>query len=166
MNDIYGLYDDPDVAQRAVDRLRADGIADSRIVVISSEPFEHHPFMAREHSTAIFRIAAVGGVVGFIFGYWLTSTTQMLWPINTSGMPIVSGIPNAIVIFELTMLGAILATVATLLASAGLPSWRRRMYDAEVSDGYILVGVESAAAETIDTLRRTLESAGGRVKVT
>jgi len=164
MSHVYGLYNDPDIAQRAVDQLRADGIADNRIVVISSEPFEHHQFMAREHSTAIFRIAAAGGIVGFIFGYWLTSTTQLLWPINTSGMPIVSWFPNAIVLFELTMLGAILATVATLLVSAGLPSWRRRIYDAEVSDGYILVGVESPAVDTIDALRRTLESAGGRVK--
>jgi hypothetical protein len=79
-------------------------------------------------------------------------------------MPIVSGIPNAIVIFEVTMLGAILATVGTLLVTAGLPAWRSRMYDAEVSDGYILVGVENPAADAVDHLRRTLASAGGRVK--
>lgn len=165
MTSIYGLYEDPDVAQRAVDRLRASGIADREIVVISSEPFEEHDFTKRDHSTAIFRCAAVGGAVGLAFGYWLTSTTQMLWPLNTSGMPIVSTIPNAIVIFELTMLGAILATVTTLFVSAGLPTWRPRMYDAEVSDGYILVGVENPAADSVDGLRRTLEALGGRVKI-
>jgi hypothetical protein len=164
VSSIYGLYPDADMAQRAVDRLRAGGIPDSDIVVISSEPFEEHDFTRRDHSSAIYRIAAGGGVLGFIFGYWLTSTTQMLWPINTSGMPIVAGFPNAIVIFELTMLGAILATVATLFAGAGLPSWRRRIYDAEVSDGYILVGVENPAAAVLDSLRETLQAVGGRVK--
>ena len=165
MTAIYGLYPDPDLAQRAVDQLHARGVSDRDIVVISSEPFEEHAFTKREHSNAIYRIAAGGGVVGFAFGYWLTATTQMLWPISTSGMPIVSGFPNAIVIFELTMLGAILATVATLLVGAGLPSWRRRIYDAEVSDGYILVGVENPSADLLDSLRQTLEAVGGRVKV-
>jgi hypothetical protein len=165
VSSIYGLYPDPDVAQGAVDRLRASGIPDSDIVVISSEPFEEHNFTWRDHSNAIYRIAAGGGVLGFLFGYWLTSTTQMLWPINTSGMPIVASIPNAIVIFELTMLGAILATVTTLLVGAGLPSWRRRIYDVEVSDGYILVGVENPSADVLDSLRQTLEAVGGRVKV-
>jgi hypothetical protein len=36
---IYGLYDDPEVAQRAVDGLRAAGADDADIVVMSSEPF-------------------------------------------------------------------------------------------------------------------------------
>lgn len=166
MSAIYGLYQDPDVAQRAVDQLKATGVDDREIVVISSEPFDHHAFFTREHSSSIYRVAALGGLVGFVFAYWLVSTTQQLWPINTAGMPIVSTIPNAIIYFELTMLGAILATVATLLVSAGLPSWRPRIYDAEVSDGYILVGVENPASGSIDALRHALESLGGRVKNT
>ena len=52
--------------------------------------------------------------------------------------------PNLIIIFEMTMLSAILATVVTLLVSAGIPSRGGKIYDPEVSDGYILVGVENA----------------------
>ena len=44
------LYDDPDVAQRAVDGLRAAGAADGDIVVMSSEPFEEHEFGQRDQS--------------------------------------------------------------------------------------------------------------------
>jgi len=161
---VYGLYPDPDQAQRAVEELRRTGISDDAIVVISSEPFEEYEFSRRDHATWMYWIAGGGGALGFMFAWWLTSTTQQLWPINTSGMPIVSGMPNAIVIFEVTMLGAILATVTTLLVTAGLPAWGRRMYDAEVSDGYILVGVENPAADAVDNLRRTLASMGGRVK--
>ena len=41
------------------------------------------------------------------------------------------------------MLSAIIATVITLLVTAGMPSRGGKMYDPEVSDGYILVGVEN-----------------------
>ena len=164
MRAVYGLYPDPDQAQRAVDGLRLAGVADRAIVVISSEPFEEYEFSRRDHATWMYWIAGCGAALGLAFAWWLTSTTQQLWPINTGGMPIVSGMPNAIVIFEVTMLGAILATVTTLLVTAGLPAWGQRMYDAEVSDGYILVGVENPAADAVDDLRRTLALTGGRVK--
>ena len=93
----------------------------------------------------------------------LLVTTQNAWPMVTSGMPIVAWWPNLIIMFELTMLGAILATVLTLFVTALVP--RRdlpRFYDPEVADGYILVGVEDAQdeARTADVLA----SMGGRVK--
>jgi hypothetical protein len=44
--------------------------------------------------------------------------------------------------FELTMLGAILATVLALLITAELPAPRPRVYDPEVSNGKIMVAVE------------------------
>ncbi|MGH9383242.1 MAG: quinol:electron acceptor oxidoreductase subunit ActD [Vicinamibacterales bacterium] len=164
MSAVYGLFDDPDRAQRAFDRLRRSGIDERAIVVISSEPFEDYAFSRRDHATWMYWIAGGGGAVGLWFAWWLTSTTQRLWPLNTGGMPIVSWMPNAIVLFEMTMLGAILATVATLLVTARLPAFADQIYDAEVSDGYILVGVENPAAGSVDALRQTLEWAGGRVK--
>jgi hypothetical protein len=109
-------------------------------------------------------IAGGGGVLGLAAAWLLTSTTQQLWPLNTGGMPIVSWVPNAIVLFEMTMLGAIVATVVTLLVTAGLPAFANQLYDPEVSDGYILVGIERPAADRVDALRQTLEAAGGRVK--
>ncbi len=67
----------------------------------------------------------------------------MSWPLKTAGMPIVPLWTNLIIIFEMTMLSAIIATVITLLITAGLPSRGGKLYDPEVSDGYILVGVEN-----------------------
>lgn len=165
MTPIYGLYDDPDVAQRAVDALRAAGTADADIVVMSSEPFEEHEFSHRDSATWLHWVAGVGGVAGCAFGAWLTSTTQRAWPLVTSGMPIVAPWPNLIVIFELTMLGAIVATIVALLVSTKLPRRLPAFYDPEVSNGYILVGVERPADKG-DAIARALESAGpGRVKI-
>jgi hypothetical protein len=164
MKAVYGLYPDPDLAQCAVDNLRAAGVADADIVVISSEPFDHYEFGHRDEKTVMPWIAMGGGLFGMGFGGWLTSTTQQLWPLKTSGMPIVSMWPNIVVIFELTMLGAIVASVITLLVTAKLPSRGGKLYDPEVSDGYILVGVEDASDAT--RLESALAIDGGRVKTT
>ena len=53
MKAIYGLYTDPHVAQQAVDNLRAAGVADADITVISSEPFDHFEFGHRDAKTAM-----------------------------------------------------------------------------------------------------------------
>lgn len=166
MTAIYGLYDDPDVAQRAVDGLRAAGAPDAGIVVMSSEPFEEHAFGQRDHATWMPWIALLGGVIGGGLGHWLTSASQRAWPIVTSGMPIVAPWPNLIVIFEMTMLGAIVASVVTLLVTARLPGRLPRLYDPEVSNGYILVGMQRPAVDLQPRLTAALEGAGsGRVRV-
>lgn len=162
MKAVYGLYDNPDAAQGAVNALRAAGVADGEILVMSSEPFEEYEFSHRDKATWLHGIAGAGGAAGLAFGYWLTSTTALLWPLKTSGMPIVAGWPTAVVIFELTMLGAMLATVTTLLITAKLPRRGPRLYDPEVSDGYILVGVENPRDAA--RLEPALAVGGGRVK--
>ncbi len=165
MTALYALYDDPHAVQRAVDGLRAAGLADADIVVMSSEPFEEYEFSHRDSANWLRWIAGFGGVTGLGVAYWLTSYTQQAWPLVTSGMPIVSPWPNLIVIFEMTMLGAILATVVTLLITAKLPSRLPRLYDPEVTNGYILVGVQQPAADLTPTLTAALERAGeGRIR--
>ena len=165
MKALYALYTDPDAVQRAVDGLRSAGVAEREIVVMSSEPFEEYEFSHRDSATWLHWIAGLGGVLGLTAGYWLTRTTQMLWPLKTSGMPIVSPWPNLIVIFEMTMLGAILATVVTLLITAKLPSRLPHLYDPEVTNGYILVGVQQPSIDLAPRMTAALESAGqGRIK--
>ncbi len=163
MRAVYGLYPDPESAQQAVDNLRAAGVADADITVMSAEPFEQFEFGHRDAATSMPWFAVAGGLIGMTSGYLLTSLTQMAWPLRTAGMPIVSNWPNLIVIFELTMLGAIVASVLTLLVSARLPSRGGKMYDPEISDGYILVGVENPSDAA--RLEPALAVGGGRVKI-
>lgn len=160
---VYALFADPDAVQRAVNGLRAAGVAQNDIAVMSSEPFEEHEFSHRDAATWMPWIAVAGGATGLAAATALAVFTQTAWPIVTSGMPIVSWWPNLIIMFEMTMLGAILATVATLLVTALAPGRSRvRFYDREVSDGYILVGVEDAKDEA--RTAEVLASMGGRVK--
>ena len=105
-------------------------------------------------------IACAGGLIGFALSTGLAYLTETDWPLPTGGMPIVSWWPNLIVMFELTMLGAILATVITLFITAKLPSRESKLYDPQVSDGKILVGVEHPDAGALPQIERALLAAG------
>ena len=155
MKAVYALYPDPDSAQLAVGSLRAAGVADRDIIVISSEPFEEYEFSHRDKATWIFWIAAAGGVLGLGFGYWLTTMTERSWPLPTGAMPIVALWPNLVIMFELTMLFAILATIITLLIAAQIPRRLPKLYDPGVSYGRILVGLEDPPIPH-DALERAL----------
>jgi hypothetical protein len=147
MSGVYGLYADGEAAQRAVNALRSAGVDERKIEVMSSEPMEHFEFGQMNRATRIWYIASVGGLVGLLFSAWLTRMTELAWPLPTGNMPIVAWWPNLIVMFELTMLGAILATVGTLAVAGGLLRRRPAFYDPQVGQGNILVGVEHASGD-------------------
>jgi hypothetical protein len=162
MSALYSLYGDGGAAQRAVDALRGAGIRDADITIASAEPMEHYEFGEIDRATRIWYIAAAGGAIGLAFGTWLTRMTEVAWPLPTGNMPIVSWWPNLIVMFELTMLGAILATVGTLVVTAGLLRRTPSLYDPRVTtEGKILVGV--ADPRDASAVERALRGAGGEV---
>jgi Ni/Fe-hydrogenase subunit HybB-like protein len=143
---LYALYPGGAAAQRAVDRLRAIGLAAREITVLSSEPMDEYEFADRDRSTWMWWIASGGGLAGMAFGLALTRVAATSWPMNVGGLPTFAWWPSLIVIFELTMLGAIIATVTTLAVTAGLGRGRGTLYDPAVSDGKVLVGIENPPA--------------------
>jgi hypothetical protein len=153
---IYGLYPDPDSAQFAVDELRRAGIADSSITVITSQPYEEYEFSHRYRDTWMFWFASGGGALGLLAGLALAYYTQTAWPLVTGGMPIFAWWPTLIIMFELTMLGAIVATVAHLLVTGGVPAMQSQVYDTAVSEGKIVVIVERPADEDVSRLEALL----------
>ena len=163
MTAVYALYDSPEAAQKAVDGLRVAGVNDREITIISSEPLDKYEMGQKDHHTVMPWIACLGGLTGFSAGVALTSLTQLDWPLVTGGMPIVTIYTNLIPIFELTMLGAVLATVGTLLVTAGLPGRASEMYDTAVTEGKILVGVAHQEKIELADLERTLQD-GGEIK--
>ena len=65
MKAVYALYSDGESAQRAVNGLRAAGIADSGITVISGEPMEDFEFSEMNKDTWIWYMASAGGFAGW-----------------------------------------------------------------------------------------------------
>lgn len=160
MRAVYGLYTTPHAAQRAFESLRAAGLEAQAITVMSSEPMEDWEFGNQDRHTRMSWIAVLGAALGLASGYFLTTITQRAWPINTGGMPIVSNWTNLIIMYELTMLGAVFATVITLLRAARLPSRLPDFYDPAVSNGRILIGVVLPQDSKVKDIERALRTAG------
>jgi hypothetical protein len=160
MKAIYGLCSHPSLAQHAVDSLRRAGVDDQAITVVASQPYEEYEFSHRYKRTWLFWIAAGGGVLGLAAGLTLAYFTETLWPLVTGGMPVVAWWPNIIIMFELTMLGSIVATVVSLMIMTELPNLRSRVYDPQVSEGKILVAVENPNDADLPALEKTFKVSG------
>ena len=161
MKAVYALYDDGHAAQQAVNRLRAAGVADPDITVLSGRPMEEFEFGNMDKATWMWPIACGGGLVGFSVAAGLAWVTEMWWPMNVGGLPTFAWWPNLIIMFELTMLGAVVATVITLVVTAGFGRSKGRLYDPEVSDGKILVGVENPADGSVAQYSQALSVTPG-----
>lgn len=158
MRGVCAWYDDPDTAQRAVDALGRAGLAREDLEVRSSEPFDQYAF-GRDEGTWMPWLAVLGGVAGGSCGFALTATAQNLWPLQTGGMPVVTMWTNSIITYELTMLGAILATLVTYVATTR--SFRRRLVEEPaVADGQILIFVTNPRGNPPDELICRLREIG------
>ena len=164
MKAVYGLYPDGHSAQQAVNRLRAAGLADRDITILSAQPMEDFEFGHIDKANRLWWIACGGGLLGMVSGFLLAWLTETSWPIDVGGLPVFAWWPNLIIIFELTMLGAIVATVVALVVTAGLGRGGG-LYDPEVTDGQILVGIENPQQDTVADLQQALQGPpGARVK--
>ena len=163
MKAVYGLYGSGQAAQQAVNRLRAAGVADRDITIQSAQPMDDFEFGHIDSKTWIWWIACGGGLLGMATAFGLAWLTEMSWPINVGGLPTFAWWPNLIIIFELTMLGAILATVITLVVTARLGRGST-IYDPAVSDGKILVGVEGSSEARLREVEVALAAVAGEIK--
>jgi len=165
---IYGLFPDPESAVRGMHALNRAGISPKRIIVMSEEPFDGYSFSEMDGATPMPWIAVIGGAVGGTLGFLLARLTQEAYPypLITGGMPLLAAWPTGIVTYELTMLGAVLATIVTLLISTKLPNWKPKLSDPEISQDKILLGVldpsDAARAEIPSRLR---EAGAEKVKI-
>lgn len=161
MRAVYALYPDGHSAQQAVDGLRAAGLADSQITVITGEPMGDFECGRQGRQNHLWYAASGGGLLGLLFGFWLTQFVERDWPINVGNMSTVAWWPNLIITFELTMLGAILSTVITLIVTNGLCRGQPLLYDPGVTNGKILVGVENPSESSLHDLERALQVSPG-----
>ena len=168
MNAIYGLYPNPDSAQRALNVLERSqselGFEGRDIAVLSGEPYEEYGFGRRDNVTRMPWLAALGGLVGGLSGWWFVGFTQKSYPMISGGMHLVTKWSNGIITYELTMLGVILTTLFTLLITARIPDWfGRKLYDPAISNGKILIGVTNPPEKARKEIENLLAAAGAEV---
>jgi hypothetical protein len=141
----------------AIRALRADGLNCEDLDLFSDEPVILPPGVINRPSRM--SLASVLGAI--VFGLLATafvSWTQHDYKLVTGGMPLFSFWATGVITFEMSMLGAIVATFAWFLRESGLG--RRRDKSApspEVDSGSICLRVRCRVEESgqmIETMRR------------
>jgi hypothetical protein len=160
---VYALYSNGQSAQEGVNRLRGAGLTDRDITILSAQPMEDFEFGHIDKNNRMWWLACGGALVGMASAYGIVWVAQMLWPMNVGALPAFAWWPSLIIIFELTMLGAILTTVAALLVTGSLPGRGERLYDPAVTRGQILVGVENPAVGSVEAYETALGAPPGAV---
>jgi mono/diheme cytochrome c family protein len=153
---VLGLYHEATATADTLDRLRELGVAEDAITVMSGVPYTPEMLGRRPVYERLGPIAAIGAVGGFLAALFLTVVTPHLYPISVGGQPLVPGPPTLIILFEFTMLGALLATFAGLLAEIAFPTVGRQDYDRRITEGHIgvLAVVDEALADSVEEALR------------
>src|ERR687886_1137310 len=142
---LLAVFREPEAVADAMDALRGAGFTGRELTVLSGTPYPEGAFGEEPVRHRLYVFPFIGAACGFAVGLLLTIGTQLSFPLVTGGKPILSIPPMINVIYEGTMLGAIVATVAGVLFESRLPDLGDAPYDPRISEGYLGVlawGVE------------------------
>lgn len=157
LRSVIGLFTDENIAANALDALRGEGYASNEYEVLTGTPYPEGTFGEAEPVHKLFRWPLIGAACGFIIALILTAGTQLAYPVVTGGKPILGIPPMAIIIYEGTMLGAIIFTVIGVIFESRLPRLFMGAYDTRITEGYIGITVtteESRITNAEDVLKR------------
>ncbi len=141
---VLGLFKDAESAAAAVEKLQQDGFSPEEYDVLTGAPYPEGAFGEHHPKHRLFFFPLVGAAVGFSVGLLLTAGTQLAYPLVTGGKPILAIPAMVVVMYEGTMLGAILFTVLGILFESRLPRLVMGVYDERITEGYIGVVVTTA----------------------
>jgi hypothetical protein len=134
---LLALFEDIDPAAEAIDKLHDMGVTDDRLNVISGIPVTHK-MLGRPHPwTNVSRLALGGAIAGFFIGLFLNFGTPYLYFVPVGGQYITPIPPGLIIVFEMTMLFALLATFLGVFLDSFFPNYGPMHYVPEISDGKI-----------------------------
>ena len=156
---VLGLFTDESVAADAMDSIREAGYTSAEYDVLTGTPYPEGTFGEEEPVHKLYRWPLIGAACGFIIGIVLTAGTQLAYPMVTGGKPILGIPPMAIIIYEGTMLGAIIFTVIGVIFESRLPRMFMGAYDTRITEGYIGVTV-TTEEDRVGRAEEVLREAG------
>jgi Alternative complex III, ActD subunit len=136
---LLAVFADIDPAAHGIDRLRELGVEDAEMNVISGIPVTEAMLGRPRKWSNVPRLALGGAIAGFLVGLTLAYITPWSYPINVGDQGIFPGPPSIVVIFEMTMLGMLIATFLGVFLDSYFPSYTPMEYVPEISDGKIAV---------------------------
>jgi hypothetical protein len=142
-----------------MDTLRAAGFAGNDLKPLSDVPYPEGAFGEEPEKHRLYVFPFAGALCGFSVAVLITVGTQLSYPMVTGGKPVLSIPPMINIIYEGTMLGALLFTVIGILFESRLPDLRPAPYDRRISEGYIGLLVQRAEGRS-GIAERALRDAG------
>jgi len=156
---LLAVFSDLEPAADALDQLRALGVHDDEMNVISGVPVTEAMLGRPRQWTNVPRLALGGASAGFLFGVFLAFIAPNLYPVQVGGQAFVPGPPSVVVLFEMTMLGMLLSTFLGVFLDSYFPNYRPMEYVREVSDGKIAVFF-SCSQESKDKFTKAMTALG------
>lgn len=154
---VLGLFKDLDSAVDGVDAINEIGFTRADFEVLTNAPYPEGTFGEEVGMHRLGLWPLLGAACGFSVGLLITGGTQMAYPLVTGGKPLFSIPPMIIIMYEGTLLAAVLFTVIGVLFESRLPRLGGALYDTRISDGYIgvlLAAPEEQAEEAAAAMRR------------
>jgi len=156
---VMGSFQDVERTADTLDGLRALGIPNADMSLMSSLP--HSPrILGRPHiRTRLPVISLVSAVLGLLVGLFFTAITPYLYIIRVGGQPVVPTPPTLLLLYEFTMLFLILGTFGGMLWLNHFPDTSPQYYDSQLANDRISVLVHCPPDKVQDTIA-VLESQG------
>jgi hypothetical protein len=144
-------------AQIALTLIEAEGMPREAITVFTSEPIQFQRSGARRDYEGLIGIFAVaGGLLGSAAALALTIWTSRQVNLVTGGMPIVSPWALAVIVFEMTALGAILTCLGRMIFEARLARPNQpNVVSKEIAEGRVVMSLEikeSVARKAVESV--------------
>ena len=156
---ILGLFKEPDAAANAMDGLHAAGFELGTFDVLTGTPYPEGAFGEHVPQHRLFRFPAFGAIIGFTAALLFTAATQFAYPVVSGGKPVFALFAMLVIMYEITMLSAVIATVVGIIFESRLPNLNPGAYDPRITEGWIGV-VVSTSPDKAQAAEGVLKRAG------
>jgi hypothetical protein len=158
-NTLLALFKDIDPAAEAIERLRAMGVPDDQMDIVSGIPLLETALGRPKKHTNVGRLALGGAGAGFLLGLFLAYVTPYLFTVHVGGQPVYPIPPGIIIVFEMSMLGLMGMAFLGVFLESNFPAYHPMKYVPELSNGKIAVLFECPAGEQ-DKFVQALQALG------
>ncbi len=136
---VLGVFADADSAAEGARRLRAAGFTGEDYDVLTGNPYPEGAFGDHPKRNKLFVFPLAGGFTGFSLALLFTAGTQAAFPLVTGGKPILAIPAMMIIMYEFTLLFAMIFTVLGVVFESRLPRFTGAgpIYDTRITLGYI-----------------------------
>ncbi len=151
---LLGLFHEATPTANTIEQLRAVGISDDQVTVMSGMPYRPEMLGRPRHRGRVWRFAIVGALLGAATALFLTVGVWLLYPLVQGGQPITPIPPTLIIAFEVTMLGTMWASFLSMLFENRFPAFKSQLYDPRVTEGHIgvLLEVDEKLADQVEAI--------------